>query len=164
MTIETTIDTLGKKLAAMRVLNTRQVLVGIPGDKAQRKLEPGSPPQAINNAALGYIHENGSPAANIPARPFLAPGINNAMPDILKAQRAAADAALEGNSAGVEKNLIAMGLIAQAAVRLKLTQGPFIPLAPRTLAERRARGRSGTSPLLDTGQLRAAINFVIRNR
>jgi hypothetical protein len=37
-------------------------------------------------------------------------------------------------------------------------------LAERTLAARKARGRTGEKPLIDTGQLRNAVTFVVQAR
>ncbi len=54
------------------------------------------------------------------------------------------------------------GLMGQDAVRGKITSGPFVPLAPATLRARKAKGRTGEKPLIDTGQLRAAYTYVIR--
>jgi phage gpG-like protein len=143
--------------AATRKLAATRVMVGIPAIKAGR--DDGEP---INNAELGYIHENGAPEAHIPARPFLMPGINNKVEVITDQLEAAGRAALEGNAISMNRYLNAAGLVGADAVKRKITTGPFVPLAESTLAARRRRGRTGTKPLLDTGQLRAAITYVIR--
>ena len=57
----------------------------------------------------------------------------------------------------------AAGLIAQNSVRRTLTTAAYRPLSERTLAERRARGRTGTKPLIDTGQYRNSITYVVRD-
>jgi hypothetical protein len=54
------------------------------------------------------------------------------------------------------------GLIAESSVRKKINEGPFEPLAPKTLQERKRRGRTGEKPLIDTGQLRNSVTYVIR--
>lgn len=170
--------------AAIKALSEKRVLVGVPGAKTTRQPEPGQPAPAINNAELAYIHENGAPEANIPARPFLRPGIEAAKDEITKGLEKAGRAAFAGNASEVDRQLTRVGLIAQAAVREKITDGPFVPLAPATILARLRRGRkgqldpsiygkgaiasdehaaaTGMRPLVDTGQLRAAINFVIR--
>jgi hypothetical protein len=141
---------------AIDLLGSQRVMVGIPSDKAGRS---GGP---INNAALGYIHNFGAPEVGIPPRPFLEPGVASIQPAIEAGLRKAADAAFEGNPGGVTSNFNAVGLKAQAAVRAKITDGPFVPLKPATLAARRRRGRTGTKPLIDTAQLRNAVSYVIR--
>jgi hypothetical protein len=156
--VTTVVDNVAKVLAGMNALATQRVMVGIPSTKADRR-EDGSP---INNAQLGYIHENGAPEVNIPARPFLLPGVRADQAKIEEGLRAAANSAFDGKPEQLQRDLTRVGLIGQAAVRKKITDGPFEPLKPATLAARRRRGRTGTKPLIDTAQLRAAINFVIR--
>lgn len=144
--------------ASIKALANQQVLVGVPSSTAGRTDVP------ITNAVIGYIMENGSPSQNIPARPFLVPGVRNAMAEVRKRLRAAATTALSGNPGAVDRALHAVGLVAVNAVRKKITDGPFAPLAPSTLAQRQARGRTGDRPLIDTGQLRQSITYVIRKR
>jgi hypothetical protein len=148
-----------------------RVMVGVPasdplGSSAGPNQRAGVP---INNASLAYIHEFGAPGANIPARPFLVPGVANVQQRVLPYLKAAGTAALDGKSALVEKNLHAVGLLAQASVRAKITDGPFVPLKLATIAGRlsrhkgrRATGPADVRPLIDTGQLRAAVSYVLR--
>ena len=70
--------------------------------------------------------------------------------------------ALKGDADAGDKALHSAGLIAQNAVRNKITEGPFVPLAPMTLAKRKARGRTGEKPLIDSGAYRNAQTYVIR--
>lgn len=160
MNIETKSNT-AQFRKALEVLLKKEVLVGIPASNAARDPEPGET-TAATNALIGYIMEYGSPAQNIPARPFLHPGIANAKDDISAHMKKAAQFALSGKNDKIEQELEKVGLIAQVSVQKKITEGPFEPLKPSTLAARRARGRTGTTPLLDTGQLRRAISYVIR--
>lgn len=151
-------DDTAKLRRSMDALAANHVLVGVPSTTAGRDSGP------IDNATLGYIHENGSPAANIPARPFLKPGIAGIHSKIVARLRKTAVTALSGNPAGVMRDLQALGFMGAAAVQAKITDGPFEPLAPATLAARRRRGATRTKPLIDTGKLRQAITFVIRKR
>lgn len=150
-------------LFAIRELERNNVLAGVPASKASRDSEEagGAP---INNAALGYIHNYGSPAANIPARPFMEPGIVSAKKEIEKGLEMAADAAFDGKVSGVQKGLNRAGIAAVTGIKLKINMGPFTPLKPSTIAARRARGRTGTRPLIDTAQLRNSITYVIRRK
>lgn len=136
------------------------VLVGIPAEKTPRSNEDKG---NLNNAQLGYIHENGAPEANIPARPFLMPGVRESTPKFMPHMKKAALAASEGDRAKTEKHLNAAGLIATNAVRRRINQGTgFAPLAASTIAARKRRGRSGIKPLIDTAQLRNSITYVVR--
>lgn len=143
---------------AIKVLSKQHVLVGVPDTKADREYEKG---EEINNAALAYIHNNGSPSQNIPARPFLEPGILDVEPRIQHYLRQVGTQSLNSNKNGVVKALEAVGLTAQNGVRARINTGPFEALKPGTLAARLRRGRTGTKPLIDTGQLRNSITFVI---
>lgn len=149
----------------LQALTGQQVMVGIPAADAERRADPETgkrPP--INNAGIGYIMEHGAPDAGIPARPHMESGIADVQPRIETALRDAALAAMKGDAAAVTRSLNAAGLIAQAGIRRKITTGPFQPLAESTLAARRRRGRSGEKPLIDTGQYRNSITYVIRKR
>lgn len=144
---------------------------------------PARPGEA-SNALLGYVHDNGSPARNIPQRQFLLPGVEKARPYIQKFMKSAADLALKGEP---EKALIELrkaGQFAVSGVQQKLVDGPFQPLAASTLQARlRAHpNRKGekialeamragkpippgaVKPLIDTGAMRQAVTFVLRRR
>jgi phage gpG-like protein len=156
-----TIDRTGALRKALADLVRHRVLVGIPDTTAEREPDPEDP-HPLSNAAIGYIHEFGAPEANIPARPFLRPGVQNAMPEIIKRYQAGAKALLDGRITDADQIHNTVGLIAQSAVKAKITDGPFAALSDATLANRKAKGRTGTSPLIDTGQLRNAVTCVIR--
>lgn len=147
-------------MKSLHALTGRDVLVGIPSSATARK-EKGEP---MDNATLGYIHEFGAPRANIPARPFLIPGIENGKDAINKQLQAATVAALSGNADEVDRRLHAAGLTAQNYVRARINSGIPPALTDATLAARRRRGRTGDKPLIDTGQLRNAITYVIRKK
>lgn len=159
MSMTVTTDKLAQVMATMAQLVKRDVLVGIPDSAPER--EEDTP---LSNAQIGYILDNGSPVANIPPRPFLVPGVENVQPEIVEDFRGGAKAALAGSAAGVERALVRAGLRAQNSVRAKIQDGPFADLAPRTLADRKKRGRTGEKPLLDTGQLRNSVTYVVRKK
>ena len=128
-----------KKLAGTRVL------VGIPSTGANR-LGEASPATQIENATLAYIHEMGSPANNLPARPFLRPGIENSQANWEPYLRQAAEAAFKGDAAGMDKALNAAGTVARDAVKAKITAGIPPPIKPQSMAQRRRHaGRPGLS-------------------
>lgn len=155
------LNKLPKLKTAFAQLAQQEVLVGVPSEDAARKSEEKQP---MNNATLAYIQDNGSPAANIPERPFMRPGIQDCKEKVVKQFKNGAKAALEGNADAIDKALHTSGLIAQAAIRNRINAGPPPPLAKSTLAARRRRGRTGTVPLVDTGQLRNSINYVLRKK
>jgi hypothetical protein len=144
-------------------LAKQRVLVGIPSDEATRVNDDGSV-SPINNAALGYLVEHGSPANNTPERPFLVPGVQESLPQANPRIGKAGSKMLAGDPAGAEKEFHAVGLIAQASVKRKMNVGPFAKLADSTLAARRRRGVTRTTPTVDTANLQAHITYVVRKK
>jgi hypothetical protein len=155
-------DNTAEVMKAIELLANTRVMVGVPAEEALRQPEPGEKSTPINNAALAYIHENGAPEAKIPPRPFLKPAVAGMSDEIASRLNTIADAALNGRPEAVSKGFHALGLRAQAAVRNKINEGVPPPLSPVTIKRRLAKGRTGTKPLIDTGQLRNAITYVIR--
>jgi hypothetical protein len=169
-------DRLNEVIKSIGKLAKMDVLVGIPESENARNDE------APNNAALGYLHEHGSPANNIPARPFLVPGVAEAKNKFRPRLANAAKMALEGNLKDALKQLDAAGIEAENSAKRKINSGDFVPLADATLRARAARGRVGAGaelarraegfaagtqlakPLIDTGQLRNSITHVVREK
>ncbi|SEI98862.1 hypothetical protein SAMN04244579_02714 [Azotobacter beijerinckii] len=188
MSVKVTRDNVAMVLESIKQLAGQEVLVGIPATQAERSDGDSSP---LNNAQLVYIHENGSPARNIPARPFLVPGIDEQLQSIRPHLQKAASAAMDGNADRVQVELNAAGLIAADGARHKINFGDFEPLSPETVRNRhRSRGtqsmreaerqyldliaqgsapeqaqsETGIRPLINTGQLRNSITYVIRKK
>ena len=159
MKVEVVKDITDKVLANIQKMASQRLLIGIPAQKAARKGDP------INNAALGFIHENGSPARNIPARPFLVPGVRAATPKCLSVLKQSGQAALKAGPEALEKGLNAAGLIAQSAVKRQIvSQEGFTPLKAGTLAARKRKGFKGDKALIRTGQLLNSITYVVREK
>ncbi|VXB24879.1 putative bacteriophage protein [Burkholderia sp. 8Y] len=158
MTAKITRDKVASVIKAVSDLATKDVLVGIPDSAPERK--DGEP---ISNAQIGYIQEHGAPAANIPARPFLVPGVRDAQDKIGERLGKGAKAALNGQDQA-EQTLNAAGLIGQNAARAKINSNIQPKLADSTIAARLARGVTRTNTLVDTGQLRNSITYVVRNK
>lgn len=160
MSLTTTRDGVAALMKALHALTDRVVLVGIPSTATERK-EKG---EAADNAMLGYIHEFGAPAANIPARPFLVPGVEAAAMQVTTRLRAAAEAAIVGDTARVNQQMTGAGMAAASSVKNRINDGIKPDLSPRTLAARKAKGYKGTTPLVRTAQLRNSITYVIRKK
>lgn len=164
---------------AVRLLTGTDVLVGIPkGGERDSGGENGA--DAPTNAELGYIHEYGSPKRNIPARPFLLPGIRAAHAKIVDQLRDAGRKALQGDHAGAAKALERAGILGMNAVRAHFVDNDWPALAEATLKKRtpaqrdddgnivkrgKSREESGrTDPLQVTKQLRKAVTYVVRKK
>jgi len=163
----------------------KQVLVGVPGETNPRWLIDGKgkskvkKPSAIGNATLAFIHDQGSPLQKIPARPFMQTGIKNCQDKILPEFMAIALAQLDVKKDQIDRRLNRIGLIAQSSIRNAITQGEgWPPLKRGTLLgrlrkrkalrrmpkERREEIMGSLRPLIDTGQLRSSISYVVRSR
>jgi hypothetical protein len=186
MPVRTVIDRTAEVRRNIRQLADNEILIGIPAAQAPR---PGSP---INNAAIGYIQENGSPARNIPARPFLVPGVASIRKPATEQLRQAARDALDGKPAASLKVMKAVGLMGQNAVRARISSNIPPPLASATVRARLRKTKAGRkmrqqiranlgagekmsdalaawgaqnlTTLVDTTALRNAITFVVRKK
>jgi hypothetical protein len=156
--VNITVDNLAQFEKAIDLLKRKQVLAGVPEAKARRKGEP------INNATLARIHDKGSPSQNIPARPFMEPGIHDVQEPIEKKLLGAGQAVLDNNPVKAEQNLHAVGLLAQNGIRKRINSNIPPPLKPATLAARRRRGRTGTRTLIDSSQMRSSVTYVLKDK
>lgn len=154
-------------LKATEGLAKTEVLVGIPGEEDPRE------DATIGNAAIGYIHEFGAPAANIPARPFLEPGVRGALDQIGDILQKGAEAAMNGDKQTSTQSLDAAGFTAVNGVIERIRSNIPPPLAPATIRRRRTRTPGSTyrrqaataadvTALIDTGQLLHSITYVKR--
>jgi hypothetical protein len=178
-------DEMASFMQALKTMQAKEVLAGFPQEEAPRKDEDGKP-NPITNAALGYIHNMGAPEQNIPARPFMVEGIESKREAITNGMEAAGIAALDGKLMQIDQALNAVGLAAKTGIQMKILDGPFEPLAESTLKNRvrtagsaiaaaaqteldsRAAGNApdpeNARPLNATGQMRNAVNYVLREK
>lgn len=172
-------DKLPEIFKALRELDLNRVLIGIPAENASRTSQDGRP-VAINNAALGYLHEHGAPEANIPARPHLIPGVRKIQPEAMRQLRNAVLEALKGNTGVIKPTLMRLGVMGRDSVKSTMTAGLAPPLAAATIKARLRRRRSWSlgkrqkifaglqpgdiKPLIDTGALLNAYTYVIRDK
>lgn len=169
----------------MRKLKKRRIMVGIPEKKAAREGEP------INNAQLLYIlshgvrkksmreemqpkidagmkysaayqlyiMSHGSPLWHIPPRPVLEPALEAHADAIGKLFQAVIKAAARGNPTEADRAIHRCGLAAQNYCRSWFTdpRNGWPPNSPRTI-----RMKKSARPLIDTGTMRKAITYVVR--
>ncbi len=134
-------------------LKHSEVLVGIPAVKTGRKGDP------INNAQLLFLHTNGSPLQNIPARPVLEPAIKANFKLIEPQLQRAAKQVLQRHPVEADVALQRAGTIAVNVSKRWFTdpRNGWQPNKPSTIA-----AKGSDRPLIDTGQLRRALTFVVR--
>ena len=123
------------------------------------------------------IHTRGSPIMRIPPRPVVEPALAK---DDLRAEMGermldSCEAALEGNLSETKKGLEEAGQRGADGIREYIDAGIDPPNSPVTLTggwiwNRVAKkgvyveGKSGSTPLVDTGQLRDDFDWEIRER
>lgn len=156
--VNITVDNLSQFEKAINLLKRKQILAGVPEAKTRRRGDP------INNATLAAIHDKGSPSQNIPARPFMEPGIQSVSRQIEQKLLSAGQSVLDGDALKAELRLEEVGLIAQNGLRAKINSNIQPALKPATLAARRRRGITGTRTLIDTGQLRNSLTYVVKDK
>lgn len=183
--LKVSVDRVAAIRDSIQELAKREVLVGFPRENADRDPEPGDPPTPITNAALGYIHDNGAPEQNIPARPFMRPGVERVKGWVAQRLAATAKAVLKQSGVNVDDQLDIIGLKVSTSIKNVIAEGVEPPLADATLRGRMARGaqssvaqgafwelawrRAGApasteiaKPLIVTAQMRNAITYVVR--
>lgn len=173
-------DMSGAIRKAVEALTEKDVFIGVPAENA-------APRQGgLNNAELSYLHEYGAPAAGIPARPHLLPGVEDIKGEAAGLLKGAAEQALKGNEAAVDAALNRIGLLGQNAVRARFQNNDWPPLKDATLdasplkkddegnvirdkggeavrgKSRREKGK--LNPLLDTAQLMKSHTYVVRKK
>ena len=142
------------RLQCLKYLATHTVEVGLTSSASGR------------SQALLAIHEHGSPAMHIPARPVVKPAL--AKPSVRaemgQAMMNACAAALDGDLSGVTAALEESGRAGVDGIHAYIDAGIPSPNAPVTLTGGwirnpvsgkpvKVKGKSGTTPLVDTGQL-----------
>lgn len=172
--LQSGVDEVSAMVNDLLALTKKQVLVGVPEENDPRETGDG-----IGNASLAYIHDNGSPLANIPARPFMKPGIAKAQDRINDQLFAAAKAQMNDQPEEVDIRLNRAGLIAQSSIKGVINQGEgFEPLKRATKLARLRRRKAASkwdknkreevmdsmTPLRDTGALLNSIMYVVEEK
>ncbi len=172
-----------KMVQELRLLADAEVLAGFPAATTDRSIDPDAPQNEMTNAALAYIHDNGAPEVNIPARPFMYPAMDESRDKVGNKLGQVLKAVVDGrDSSVVEQGMHQVGLIVQLAIQNKINEGIPPPLAEATLRKRAARGRKGAQQeldnrkaglpasttlaktLVDSGEMRKSANYAIRSR
>ena len=175
--LKTVIDNVDDVIRNITDLSQQRLLVGIPDTEAGRTNGPAS------NAVIGYAMEFGMPDKNVPARPFLTPTVKAMQAEITTTFRRIGQRAIDNDAQGAIRLMKALGLQVSDKVRARITAGIPPPLAQSTIEGRLRRTQAGRSmlkgmrkkntdvakwgannltPLIDTGQLRRSITYVIR--
>lgn len=158
-------DTEQKIKDALQFLKDTPVYVGVPENKTVRRKEDGEK-VAITNAELMFIHTNGSPRNNIPARPVIEPAIEDDKERISKMFKDAGQTMINQGKDAAMKKLKLIGMRAQNVCRAWFVnpKNNWPPNSPATIAAKRAKGATKPRPLIDTGQLRRSIIYFVETK
>ena len=153
------------RLQCLRYLATHTVEVGLTSSASGR------------SRTLLAIHEHGSPAMHIPARPVVKPALAQASvrAEMGQAMMNACAAALDGELSGVTAALEESGRAGVDGIHAYIDKGIPPPNSPITLKGGwirnpvsgkpvKVKGKSGTTPLVDTGQLYNDFDFEIKDK
>jgi hypothetical protein len=105
-----------------------------------------------------YVHENGSPLWQSPPRPVLEPSLDNKKEQLGELMKNPLNVALEGGN--VMPSLEQIGMQGQNIARAWFTN-PDNNWEPNT--ERTIKIKGSDRPLIDTGELRKAITYVVKD-
>lgn len=156
-------------IRSVDTLCNKAVYVGVPQANTSREDDE------VTNAELMYIHTNGSPMMNIPARPVIEPAIEANREQINKKLDKAFNAYKKSESEG-DKELEKVGIFASDRCRRWFTdpRNGWAPNAPITIhggwmknpstwqmVHVKGKGKKKNRPLIDTGALRRSITYVI---
>ena len=143
---------LNKWASQFNVISKFRLEIGVFTGKSHRKVQVG-----ITNAELMFIHENGSPLRNIPARPVLQMTLDYANknlvePTVDKCVKIILDNGPDETLVERELNKLAIKLENYARKIIYLNDGRLAPNAPSV-----AKAKGGNHPLFNTGQLARSI-------
>lgn len=110
-----------------------------------------------------YVQSNGSPLWQAPPRPIIEPAIEDAENNkaISEELKKAIKEALNGDSIAAKKQLEKAGMLGQNVVRDWFTnpKNGWVPNSQKTIQR-----KGSENPLIDTGELRKSITYVVRKR
>ena len=153
------------RLQCLKYLATHTVEVGLTSTASGR------------SRTLLAIHEHGSPAMHIPARPVMKPALAQASvrAEMGQAMMNVCASALDGDMDGVTAALEESGQAGVDGIHAYIDKGIPPPNAPVTLTGGwirnpvsgkpvKVKGKSGTTTLVDTGQLYNDFAWEIRKK
>ena len=130
----------------LRGLGKRNVYVGFPAGS-------GGYEDGVTVAQVAAWNEFGT--RNMPSRPFMRDTVNLNKAEVKRTFDEAAKAILNGSTE--DRELEKIGVLAKAMMQKQITDGGYAPDAPSTV-----RKKGSSHPLIDTGQMRQSVNYVIR--
>jgi hypothetical protein len=137
---------------------SRDVYIGVHADDAERKSAADDNEAPPNNAVVAASHEFG---IGVPERSFLRSTIRGNYGEYRSLFASELRRNLRFAYADAERPYHVVGNKAVADVRAALTRGIEPELSEETLERRRQKGFPGTTPLIETGQLKSSIAYSV---
>lgn len=146
---------------ALHFMKNNSVYVGIPQEETSRE---GS--KDVTNAELLYIHTNGSPANNIPARPVIEPALKDDSERLSAMMKKASKLVFNGNKEEAIKQLKLVGMRGQNVSRKWFVneKNGWPPNSPSVYRRKLEKESTDPKPLIDTGELRKSITYVVETK
>lgn len=159
-------DNLKKIKANLKKLSKLDLLVGVPQEEGNRDKRRDYKTKKIvkdenieiTNAELMFIHSQGSPARNIPKRPTIEPTIEENQKTISEKFKKIAQSMLDNKSDGKEE-LEKLGIWVVNKIKARFGSDELAPLKEATI-----KAKGSDRPLIDTGQLRNSVTYIVRNK
>lgn len=143
----------GKKFyAEVERLRKQEVFIGYQSGKETHKSEDGT---EIDMAQVAMFNELGTSTS--PPRPFLRQSVDDNQAKINAMVEQQTKNVAKGGSA--EQSLKQLGAFGVSLVQEKIGNGTFTPNAPSTI-----KAKGSEKPLIDTGQMRQSVHYVIRKK
>lgn len=135
----------------LKELQGKTIKVGVPASTAPYE-------DGISTAVIAAVHEYGSLTRRIPARPFLRPGVANAIPKINKLLQIKLPDFVSGsiNADGV---FTLVGEIARSEIVRMWDNNNWTPL--KSQSAQKAVEKGDRQILLDTGHLKNSITYQV---
>ena len=165
LTFSVDTEKLEDRLRCLKYLATHTVEVGLTSTASGR------------SRTLLAIHEHGAPAMHIPARPVVKPALSQASvkAEMSAAMLSACEAANAGDLSAVTSALEDAGKAGVDGIHAYIDKGIPPPNSSITLSGGwmrnpvskkpvKVKGKSGTTPLVDTGQLYNDFDFEITGK
>jgi phage gpG-like protein len=143
----------GANALLRRLAKSREVVrVGILDDSPKKAREGDG---GRYNLEVAAVHEFGAPAAGIPQRSFIRATVDLNAGEIARLQHATMTAYVQGKVT-LRQGLDRIGMKVAAMMQKRIAAGIDPPLSPATVAKKKS-----STPLVDTGQLRSAVTWLV---
>ncbi len=142
-------------VARIRALRSSKagVRVGILSDAPKKEREGATGKLSLLEVAA--VHEFGAPRAGIPARSFIRGTIDERTEDIARLERVMLAKVVAGDIE-LKPALDAIGAKVAGWIQQRIAAGIEPALSPATVAKKKS-----STPLVDTGQLRSSVTWLV---